>query len=859
MKKPHVPMTGTRKFLLFSFIEMLVMCCIILGVVMAYTKSYNDDTVDTIGNIYMEEMSNQLSRHFDTIIGFKMHQLDNCIRAVDPEEVDLADTDALAELRQAAQAREFEHMALCREDGTLYAVQGEQLTLSYPQYFVPSILAGEQKVASAVNAEGDKWLLFGMPAKYRMPDGGESIAILASLPLDYINNSMSLYVDEALTYSHIIQRDGAFVVRNNAPGDNGQWDNFFDRFTAMTLPQDGKSVEEILAELKAIVQSRDKQVYSAMLNAVDGRRHIYCVPLNHTEWYLVTVMPYSTLDKTVTALTTTRSLISLLIMSVLLVNLIIIYYIYFRMTRKQVQSLEAARNEAERANRAKSEFLSNMSHDIRTPMNAIVGMTAIAQANKDNPEQVQDCLKKISLSSKHLLGLINDVLDMSKIESGKMTLHATSLSLKEAIDTVVNIVQPQIKTKEQHFHISVKNIIAEKVWCDGVRLNQVLLNLLSNALKFTPNDGTISLGVSQQPSPKGSEYVHTIFSVRDNGIGMSKEFQAKIFESFMREDNARVNKTEGTGLGMSITKYIVDAMDGSIDIESEQGKGSLFMVTLDLKKVEDDTDSATLPRCRVLVVDNDEEFCHSTKSTLISLGVTADTVCNGQSAAELVKACLAEGKAYDIILIDWRMPGMDGLETARKLNALPDNVADLVLISSADWADIENEAKKAGFAGFMAKPLFRSTLYYGLLPYLNHSDESAEQRKENALRDVNILLAEDNDLNWEIAYELLSEAGLKLERAENGKVCVDMFNASQPGYYKAILMDLRMPVMSGYEATAEIRKSDRADRDIPIIAMTADAFAEDIEKCKAYGMNAHIAKPIDVREVLRHLMMFIKG
>lgn len=845
---------STNRFLLITFAEMVLMCLVIFATMFVYTQKYNDETVDTIGNIYMSEMSYQLRLHFDSIINIKMEQLEHVV-AETPDDSGLPTDEIYAELETYGKQREFEHVLLCREDGTLYSVYGDNLSLTYPQYFVSSILEGEQKVASATTSDGAiKWLLFGMPASYPLPDDEKSIAILASMPLDYINETMSLYMDDALIYSHIIQRNGEYVVRNH----EDEWETFFERFEALTYSKDGKSSEEILEELKTALKNGED--YFGMINADGGRRHIYCAPLDRTEWYLVTVMPYSTLDQTVEQLAIKRSTITVLIFSLLLLNLLAIYYMYYRMTKKQLLNLEAARNEAERANKAKSEFLSNMSHDIRTPMNAIVGMTAIATANADNPAMVEDCLKKIGLSSKHLLGLINDVLDMSKVESGKMTLHYNPLSLRETTDAIVNIMQSQIKAKDQVFNIIIKDIISENVSCDGVRLNQVLLNLLSNAVKFTQNGGIITLTLRQEASPLGDAFVRTHFIVRDNGMGMSKEFLDKIFLSFSREDNARIDKIEGTGLGMTITKYIVDAMNGKIEVESDLGKGSEFHVTLDLKKLDNPDNKLSLPPCRALVVGSDEELCSITGKLLASLGIDADTAADRNAALDIVTRRHAAGEYFDIVLIDWNMPVTKGLETAKRISELTQRAVDIVLISSADWAEIEPRAKEAGIAGFIPKPLFKSTLYQGLLPFLGGGENSAQEAAAGqSIGEARILLAEDNDLNWEIANELLSETGLCLERAENGRICVDKFLASEVGYYKAILMDLRMPIMNGYEATAAIRQSDRADNDIPIIAMTADAFAEDIQKCLYYGMNAHIAKPIDAREVLRYLERFIKG
>lgn len=392
-----------------------------------------------------------------------------------------------------------------------------------------------------------------------------------------------------------------------------------------------------------------------------------------------------------------------------------------------------------------------------------------------------------------------------------------------------------------------------------VRLNQIMLNFLSNAVKFTPEGGVIHVSLYQKPSPKGENFVQTHLLVKDNGIGMSAEFKAKIFESFSREDNTRVHKTEGTGLGMAISKYIVDAMGGSISVESELGKGSEFHVTLDLEVAEVQEVDMVLPPWRMLVVDDDKLLCETTVASLKAIGVDAEWTLDGETAVQMVENRHSLRDDYQVILLDWKLPGMDGIETARAIRKKLGDEVPIMLISAYDWGEIEESARSAGINGFISKPLFKSTLYYGLRQFAGESSEPAELVAENHtdLHGKHILLAEDNELNWEIASDLLSEMGLVLDWAENGQICVNMFEHSPEGFYDAILMDIRMPVMTGYEAATAIRALDRPDADLPIIAMTADAFAEDIKKCLDHGMNAHVAKPIDVREVARLLEKYM--
>ena len=385
------------------------------------------------------------------------------------------------------------------------------------------------------------------------------------------------------------------------------------------------------------------------------------------------------------------------------------------------------------------------------------------------------------------------------------------------------------------------------------------MNILGNALKFTPDGGLIQVSLYEEESPQGEDYVRTHIIVKDNGIGMTPEIKEKIFESFVREDSARVRRTEGSGLGMAITKYIVDTMGGTIDVESEQGKGSEFHVTLDLQRAETLEEEMILPEWNILVVDDDQQLCESTTSSLKSIGVKADWALNAEKALAMLDQRAKARDNYHIILLDWKLPDMDGIAAAKEIRSRFGDETPIMLISAYDWSEIEAEAKDAGITGFISKPLFRSTLFYGLKPFVNSGDthEELQEVKCADFTGRRVLLAEDNDLNWEIANELLSDLGMELDWAENGRICVDKFEASPVGFYDAVLMDLRMPVMTGYEATEAIRSLDRPDKDIPIIAMTADAFSEDIKKCLDAGMNAHVAKPIDVREVARLLEKFI--
>ncbi|EOS76829.1 MAG: response regulator [Lachnospiraceae bacterium] len=843
----------TIRLLTISLIAIAFVCVMVFTFLASFLGRKNTQMISEIGTIYMAGMNERIEMHFKSTIDTQLSQLESIVEEI-PEE-NISDYALMEEdLKYSAEGRNFQYLALYSGDGDFEMITGEQVMLADPEPFWESMKKGDKKIAVGVDASANDIVLFGIRAELPMADGRKSIALVAGIPDEYIVRVLALEENDSLVYSHVIRRDGSFVIKSIATEKN----SYFEQVRAIVDEEAGKSAETYVEELQSAMRERKR--YSTVLHMEGSRSHLYCTSLPNSEWYLVTVMPYGAMDETVSHFSAIQVTSIFIGSGIILFGLLVVFILYLNLSRRQMEELEKAREEAVHATRAKSEFLSNMSHDIRTPMNAIVGMTAIAVANIDDKKQIQNCLKKITLSSKHLLGLINDVLDMSKIESGKLTLHIEQISLREVMDSIVNIVQPQIKEKKQHFSVHIRNVEAEDVYCDSVRLNQVLLNFLSNAIKFTPEGGYIEISLYEEPSPIGDTYVRVHIKVKDNGIGMSDEFKKTIFEAFTREDSKRVQKTEGTGLGMAITKYILDAMEGTVEVNSKQGEGTEFHVILDLEKVLVQEEEMILPDWHMLVVDDDEQLCESVIHALKDIGINAEWTLDGEAAVELVKERHKQQNDFQIILLDWKLPGMDGIETARSIRTQMGGDIPILLISAYDWNEIEHEAREAGITGFISKPLFKSTLFYGLRQFAETDNEIETQlsEKEIDLTGRKILLAEDNDLNWEIAEALLTERGLELEWAENGQICVDKFKRSPVGFYDAVLMDIRMPVMTGHEAAREIRALDREDADIPIIAMTADAFEEDIKRCMESGMNAHVAKPIDIREVERQLDKFIK-
>lgn len=524
---------------------------------------------------------------------------------------------------------------------------------------------------------------------------------------------------------------------------------------------------------------------------------------------------------------------------------------------RQKKLVEDALARAEAANKAKTTFLSNMSHDIRTPMNAIIGFTTLATTHIDKTEQVKDYLEKIMSASNHLLSLINDILDMSRIESGRMQLEEVECSLSEIMHGLRNILQADMKSRRLNFYIDTVDVFNENVICDKLRLNQILLNLLGNAVKFTEPGGNISVRICQKPAEL-KEYGKYEFHIKDTGIGMSEEFLTHIFEPFERERTSTVSGIQGTGLGMPITKSIVEMMGGTIEVKSKKGEGTEFIVELPMKKLttgEVEIKVKEMEGVHALVVDDDFDTCDSVSNMLLQIGMRAEWTMSGKEALLRTKQAISRNDEYRVYVIDWLVPDMNGIEIARQIRKEVGEDAPIIILTAYDWADIEAEAKAAGVTAFCSKPLFISDLRRCLINILHPEKEKNKVIfNSDNLHGQRLLLVEDIDMNREIASEILSEAGFIIEEAENGKIALERLLKKGAGYYSLVLMDVQMPVMNGYQATKAIRALDDKElANIPIIAMTADAFAEDKKKAFEAGMNAHVAKPIEVEKLFHTL------
>ncbi len=839
------------RFLMTSLALLSVFCIFVFSVQAVWNSSMGANAITDIGIIYMSGISKQVSAHFGTTMELRLSQVAGLVDAVPPQRSPDSAVTRIS-LSHIARARGFEYLAFYTDEGEFDMIYGPQLDLRLADSFRTSLYRGEEQVGAGWDENGMEVVLLAVPASYTLHDGQKSLALVACRPTQRLRETLTVNMDSAMADYSIIRQDGSMIIRGGGMEDTV---NYFDRAKSLYRPLDGQTPEDFVSQMRSEMNVQED--FTGQVELDSGRWHIYCSPLPNSGWYLLLYMPYNTMDRTISSMGLHWTMVSLGGCILILGLLLLVFFQYFRMTRQQVRDLDEARRTAERASQVKSEFLSNMSHDIRTPMNGIMGMTAVAIANLNNTSQVRSCLKKINVSSRHLLGLLNDMLDMSKIERGDLGIRTESVSLEKTISGLLPLVRPQTQEKGQTFNVYTRNIPYENVLSDTVRLTQILLNLLSNAIKFTPAGGEIQLLLYQEPSPKGGAYIRTHMVVKDNGAGMSPELQEKIFEPFVREDSTRVRKAAGSGLGLTITKHIVSAMGGTIEVASAPGQGSAFRVILDLEKTHVQEPELRLPERNVLVIDPDSQIRGAALEMLASIGLQAEGAADAAEGLALGLARRERGQPYQIVLLDWEPPEEASVRTLRQLGV------PILALYCGDWSEAEDAARAAGIAGCAAKPLFRSALYYSLRQYAADGaplqEPEREQEEQMDFTGRRVLLAEDNELNYEIASELLQEMGMEVDWAENGHVCVDKFQQSAVNWYDIVLMDLRMPLMSGFEAAQAIRHLPRTDaEEIPIIAVSADAFYDDVQRCLACGMNDHTPKPIDMGEISRLMEKYMR-
>ena len=639
----------------------------------------------------------------------------------------------------------------------------------------------------------------------------------------------------------MIDDDGDYIIK----GYSFKNSSFFEFYKSYN-PMNPESLNELFGRITSSTGS------VSMFNSHGEECILAYTPLAYTAgWALLGLVPAKDLHVG----TENWLLVGVVSAGLLILFLFDLYYMLHLNKR-----LQTVAKEAESASKAKTDFLSTMSHDIRTPMNAIIGLTTLAEKNLGDVESTGESLRKISLASNHLLTLINDILDISKVESGNMKLRPMTFSIVDTVENLVNISQPMIKEKNLEFNFHVNHMEKEYLYTDQLRLNQIYINILSNAIKYTEPGGRVSVEMREEESEK-PDCVKLTYIVDDTGIGMSPEFMANMYQPFSRQVDSRVNSIQGTGLGLAITKQMVDLIGGTIECESEQGKGTKFTVVLDIPVADRQRDDMMLEPIDVLIVDDDETMLETAVDALESLGATADQARSGLEALGMIEHRHLSGQDYGVIIVDWKMPDIDGIETISRIRSEVETKTPILLISAYDWSDIEDKAKDVGANGFVTKPLFRSTLYDKINDLIGKESMSVEPEDDYSdLEGMHILIAEDNDVNWEIISAMLSMFGITTDRAENGRICVDKMRSAEKGSYQLIFMDVQMPEMNGLDATRAIRKlEDPWASSIPIVAMTADAFSENITECLNAGMNGHIAKPIDIKLVIKEIRRIKEG
>ncbi len=667
-------------------------------------------------------------------------------------------------------------------------------------------------------------------------DDHRNAILLRVLPLSEMEQKW-VFPREELENAELsmIDAEGGYIIKGHSYKNS----NFFEFYRSYNTV-DPASAQELFKKITSSTGS------FTMRNSRGEECILAYTPVTATDgWTLLSFMPMKYLNVNTE---------NWLLIGFVSAGLVVLFIFDLSIIMYFNKKLQTAASEAAAASKAKTDFLSTMSHDIRTPMNAIIGLTTIAEKNLGDTVSVGENLRKISMASNHLLTLINDILDISKVESGKLNLSPLTFSIVETVENLVNISQPMIKEKNIDFNFRIGKMEREYFYADQLRLNQIYINLLSNAIKYTEPGGSVSVDIYEDESQKPG-CVRLTYRVSDTGIGMSPEFMENLYQPFSRQTDSRVNSIQGTGLGLAITKQMVDLMGGTIECQSEQGKGTTFTVVLDLPVADRQREDMMLDPMDILIVDDDQVLLDTAVDTLESLGVTAEHAGSGLEALGMITHRHQAGRDYSVVILDWRMPGLDGIETIRRIREETGSSTPILLVSSYDWSDIEDKAKEAGANGFVTKPLFRSKLYDKINSLLGTESKSVEPENDYSdLQGMNILVAEDNDINWEIVSAMLGMFGITSERAENGRICVDMISQAEKGSYDLIFMDIQMPEMNGLEATRKIRALDDPwASSIPIIAMTADAFSENVTECMNAGMNGHIAKPIDIKLVIKEI------
>ena len=818
-------------------------------------KRDNEIAVKTVSLMYLDELAGRREQVVDNNLQSRIRDLRTAVGLMDEE--DLSDLDHL----QAYQSRMkqlyvLDKFAFVDENGLIYTSLGPQdniaeyafdyLTISEPEISIFNLNSSEKKVVIAVPVD--------------IPFDGHTLMVcFMEIDMDEMLSGVSMASDEDdTTFCNIYTYDGV-ALTDSILGGLAQEDNLIEAMRNADY-DDGYSYERFLDEFENGVSGKVSFTYNGI------RETLSYVPVDNTDWNLTYLVRESVISENISGLTNGMIIRGVILSILTVLAVAVLFLVILSETRRNTrlllesQTAQAEVKAAVEANKAKSAFLSNMSHEIRTPMNAIIGLDNIALNDPETPESTKEYLRKISSSAEHLLSIINDILDMSRIESGRQTLKNEEFSFSKLLETINVMISGQCNDKGVEYQCHIGPDIEDYYVGDNVKIRQVLINVLGNAVKFTPEGGQVSLDVKRKAHYDGHSTIE--FTVADTGIGISEDFMPHLFDTFAQEDSSATNRYGSSGLGLAITKNIVEMMNGDISAVSTKGKGTTFtiVITLDDAEHEDEdmVDKIDPSTMSVLVIDDDPVACEHTKLILGNAGIACEIASSGAEAVEKVKLRHARRDPYNLILVDWQMPEMDGIETTRKIREIIGNESAIIILTAYRWDDILEEALSAGVDSFIAKPVFVNSVIDEFRTALRNKNAMLEELSKVDLTGRHILLAEDVDVNAEIMMMVLSSRQIEVERAENGKVAVEMFREHEEGYYDAILMDMRMPEMDGLEATRIIRAMDRKDsKKIPIIALTANAFDEDVQRSLQAGLNAHLSKPVQPESLFETLELYI--